>query len=271
MDWHAAAAEVAGVRFDRESGIGAVPDGAEIEHRGATVLMRPSVFLRLAEPLRPSNRRPGSAAFLARALAEGRTIAPATLSVDPPGQDVPGVHGHEGRHRMEAALALAGDVPLPVHLTRPWRRADSMDAAWLDATSRALLDEAGTAIVEGTLFHAAHVRGRTHVLGEPGGHVAARAFRGFAGTRLQADALRLLVEAEPGLALGEAAPRFEDDQDPVLDGLAALGHRKSPDEVGKALAAAARGRPPALPVAALLGAGRITWHAAALPAPGPRP
>ena len=78
--WHADRCRAGGVAFDRVEGIGAVPDGADIERLGATVLMRPSTFLLLAAPLDATNRRPASLAHLRGAIARGRPIAPPTLT-----------------------------------------------------------------------------------------------------------------------------------------------------------------------------------------------
>jgi hypothetical protein len=263
MAWHDARAEVGGALFDRESGIGAIPFNEDIEHFGATVLMRPSTFLLLACPLDATNSRTATDGFMASALRDRRALAPAILRVDDPAMDVPGVCGHEGRHRMRALGFLLGDAPVPVHLGRPSRRALSMDDAWLARVSASLLDETCGRSVEGPLFLAARVMGRTVDLHDGSVPVTSTPYLGFAGTRLQGDALRILAAADPGVSWGAATELFDEDPDRVLEGLAALGHRAGEPEVERAIASAARGRPRHGSLAAVLGL--------PAPAPGPRP
>lgn len=98
------------VRFDADSGWGNTPNGQNIDYLGFTVMMRPSVFLKLAAPRSEPIR-----AGLTEAMRAGQPIAPAFLQVDFRG-GTPRIHGHEGRSRMMAALEIQGDIPVPVQI-----------------------------------------------------------------------------------------------------------------------------------------------------------
>lgn len=232
MPWHDPACTVEGVAFDARSGLGAVPDGADIGWFGAVVLMRPSVYLSLAETLR--RPRAESLAGLGEAVRSGRPLSPAFLRVAWPVRDgaLPAVVGHEGRHRMMAVRAEVGDRPVPVHLMVRDRRASFLDAGRIGTLRAAMFDEDRLMRVEGPLFSDAHANGLLHA-GPPTpawnravGHVpfepsqAAEAFLAHASATGAADlgeALAALADLdEDGL---EACGAWEDGEGPELRAL----------------------------------------------------
>lgn len=160
-DWHTARTTVAGITFDRAGGLGSVPNGEDIDHLGATVLMRPSAFLALAHELR--ERRPASLSALGQAIAGGRPLSPPFLSLAWPGRpgSLPSVVSHEGRHRMLAIHAAAGNVPVPVHLFVFGRKASFLDGERIDRMRSGAFGQDRVHAVHGPLFSDAHVAGRT--------------------------------------------------------------------------------------------------------------
>jgi hypothetical protein len=146
-----------GHAFDQESGIGNVPDVAEIGMRGVVAFMAPSTFLALcpARDLEPDGIR--------TAIAAGRSVSMGFLRVDL-SEDVPTVVGHEGRHRMAALRDLSGDVPFPVALLfANGVRAKGLDEADVRSLSAGMLQQASDdgdgSFVEGPLFADAILRG----------------------------------------------------------------------------------------------------------------
>lgn len=118
------------VTIDNEHGWGQVPMNLNVEYRGLRVLMKPSVFLKLAAELtgEPSQKvrdhiaNQGSigAPFLEILIPKNwplkqeawSNVDASTQSIDRPARVV----GHEGRNRMLAVQQLEGDDPIEVHL-----------------------------------------------------------------------------------------------------------------------------------------------------------
>ena len=102
------------VKIDNQNGAGATPDNANIDYKGLRVLMRPSVFLKLAAPLNmPHSEK------LEAYIAQGGAIASPMLIVDIPEaweqgdfQPLAQVTDHEGRNRASVILKLEGDEPI---------------------------------------------------------------------------------------------------------------------------------------------------------------
>jgi len=107
------------LNVDNRQGWGATPNNAEVDYLGLRVMMKPSVFLKLAAPL----REPTSKDKIKKHLEAGGSVAAPWLEVVIPPEwekgifDMPAhIHGHEGRNRMMAATELEGDLPVETHL-----------------------------------------------------------------------------------------------------------------------------------------------------------
>jgi hypothetical protein len=147
-------AEVNGVRIDQVSGLGNVPFNQSVDYHGFVVMMRPSSFLAVSEPM--GAPRDGFAHVL-DAVRRGEAIASPFLKVDfPEGGGPPEIHGHEGRHRMLAVLETVGDVEIPVHVFPRGLRARHVTGEMIDRLRAAALRENQTGrpdeVVEGPLF-----------------------------------------------------------------------------------------------------------------------
>ena len=103
------------VVIDNVRGMGAVPDNQEVDYLGVRTLMKPSVFLELAERRHFFAR---SASSIADELRDGRAIGAPFLivKVDEDGDQPAEVMNHEGRNRMVAVKELEGDRPIEVHI-----------------------------------------------------------------------------------------------------------------------------------------------------------
>ncbi len=103
-----------GVPFSSEHGLGAVPFNRSVDYHGFVVLLKPSMFLRLALP--HTEERHQAAKEIVRLVKEGYPLGPPFLDILLPHDDDPvRVKSHEGRGRMLAVQQLAGDLPVPVH------------------------------------------------------------------------------------------------------------------------------------------------------------
>lgn len=134
---HVAGLAANGVTIDSVSGLGAVGVNQRIDHLGLRVMMRPSVFHRLAFPL--TRERAPSADALKELMAQGVAIGPPLLEVEIPAEWEYGdfrqsarVTGHEGRNRMYAAMELYGDEPVEVHLFDPMYRRSQLTREWIE-------------------------------------------------------------------------------------------------------------------------------------------
>lgn len=107
------------VRIDDHDGWGSVPNNLNVDYLGLRVRMRPSMFLRLAAPLRGE----GSSEDIADHIRQGGAIGSPFLDISIPDGWFSGdfsrparVMGHEGRNRMMAVRQVEGDDPIQVHL-----------------------------------------------------------------------------------------------------------------------------------------------------------
>jgi len=103
------------VVIDNVRGMGAVPDNQEVDYLGVRTLMKPSVFLELAER---RNFFARSASSIANELRDGEAIGAPFLivRVDEEGDQPAEVMNHEGRNRMVAVQEVEGDDPIEVHI-----------------------------------------------------------------------------------------------------------------------------------------------------------
>jgi len=109
------------VNIDNSKGAGAVPHNADVDYFGLRVLMKPSVFLKLAAQLSRENAT--SVEQLKQHLQQGGAIGAPFLNVMIPDAwrqdnftETAQVVGHEGRNRMMAILEVEGDNPIEVHI-----------------------------------------------------------------------------------------------------------------------------------------------------------
>ena len=106
-------------RVDNREGLGSVPYNANVDYMGLRVLMTPSVFLSLANPL----KEPKSVDYIVQHMENGGALGAPFLNIDIPERwfegkfaDYARVVGHEGRNRMMAIQKVEGDGPVEVHL-----------------------------------------------------------------------------------------------------------------------------------------------------------
>ena len=102
------------VEIDNVNGRGSVPNNQNVNYLGKKVMMRPSMFLKLAAPL-DRDARDEMKDF----IRQGGAIGAPFLIIDVPedlSKDIPHIKGHEGRNRMKAVLDVEGDAPIEVHL-----------------------------------------------------------------------------------------------------------------------------------------------------------
>lgn len=159
--WHGRQSIVAGVAFDQRAGRGNTPFGSEPDYYSAVVLMRPSVFLSLAAPLNVPDLRQDSLRHLRECVRFGTPLASPTLKLDLPDPAGPAaVAGHEGRHRMLAIRAEAGDVEVPVQLMPRWVRGHRLSDDDITAMRAGMTCEKLGHLVPGPLFGDAWVARR---------------------------------------------------------------------------------------------------------------
>lgn len=118
----------AGPPIDNVRGLGAVGASSNIDYLGLRVLVKPSVFLKLATP-HPDPRSD----YIEQHIAAGEPIGAPFLDIYIPDEwfsqettynnVVEGdlskparIIGHEGRHRMTAVLKIYGDEPVETHI-----------------------------------------------------------------------------------------------------------------------------------------------------------
>jgi hypothetical protein len=153
MQWDPAVNEL---KIDNKSGKGAVPYNQDIDYFGLRVAMRPSTFLKLALPL------PDDADYehLKQHIAQGGSIGAPFLDIKIPPEWDDGdfskpakVAGHEGRHRMKAALALEGDEPVETHIfPKGGYRARDLTPDFVKHLNQSLETQAGGRVLSGPLF-----------------------------------------------------------------------------------------------------------------------
>lgn len=101
--------------IDNTRGLGSVPWNLD-KFRFVEVLMKPSVFAKLASPL--SNPKKNSLDYIEEHIRNGGKIGTPFLVVKLPDDmnDNFKVTNHEGRHRIMIVKKLAGDISFPVQL-----------------------------------------------------------------------------------------------------------------------------------------------------------
>lgn len=126
---------VSGVAFDNERGLGATPNNGNVIYMGATAWIKPSKFREYAT----ASDRSDTAKELEQLMRQGRATASPFLLIDIDGEPEAPIRvkvvGHEGRARSDAFKAIAGDVPMPVHVFPKGLRArDLPDSffAWIE-------------------------------------------------------------------------------------------------------------------------------------------
>lgn len=143
------------VTIDNVRGAGAVPYNQKIDYFGLRVMMKPSVFLKLALPLGQHH-----SAELEKYIADGGAIGAPFLDIKIPQAWDDGdfskfaqVSGHEGRNRMTAINKLEGDAPVEVHLLpRGGYRARDLTPEFIKKLQQGLYAEDGNNLVSGPLF-----------------------------------------------------------------------------------------------------------------------
>lgn len=142
-----------------EVGMGYVPNNSNIDYMGLRVMMKPSIFLKLAAPL--SRDITKSADHIKSELEGGGAIASPFLKVEVPDSwffknDISGVAeivGHEGRNRMYAVLELYGDIPIEVHLFFYGEiRNRHITKEWIESLNGRLIPERGSSAISGPFF-----------------------------------------------------------------------------------------------------------------------
>ena len=144
------------LKIDNKDGKGAVPYNQDIDYFGLRVAMRPSTFLKLALPL-PED---ASYEYIKNHIAQGGSIGAPFLDIKiPPAWDdgdfsqPAKVSGHEGRHRMKAALELEGDEPVETHIfPKGGYRARDLTPDFVKHLNQSLETQAGGRIISGPLF-----------------------------------------------------------------------------------------------------------------------
>jgi len=106
------------VKIDNVDGWGAVPNNQGVDYFGLRVLMRPSVFLDLADPL---GKEPYD--DIVNHIKTGGAIGAPFLIIYYPTEwedkeftRIAKIRSHEGRNRMTAILKVEGDVKVETHL-----------------------------------------------------------------------------------------------------------------------------------------------------------
>lgn len=121
------------VVIDNVNGMGAVGNNQNVDYLGLRVLMKPSMFLELADTRDFFAR---SSSYIADKIEDGEAIGSPFLSVkvDEEGDQPAEVTQHEGRNRMTAILNVEGDDPIEVHifLAQGMRRRHLTDAKLRD-------------------------------------------------------------------------------------------------------------------------------------------
>lgn len=143
------------VAIDNQKGAGAVPHNADIDYFGLRVLMRPSMFLKLATPL----GEPIDPKF-EKYISDGGAIGAPFLEVYIPQEwddgkfDKPArVAQHDGRNRMTIVQKQEGNAPIEVHiLPRGGYRARDLTPEYVAALNQHLYAQGSDNIVRGPLF-----------------------------------------------------------------------------------------------------------------------
>lgn len=104
------------VVWDAREGAGATSYNTDVRYFGFGVVMKPSMFLRLAAPLHRDARKSETWSYLG-SIAKERGWAPPQLYVQFNMEDeIVSIVGHEGRHRTTKFMEVCGDIPYLVHI-----------------------------------------------------------------------------------------------------------------------------------------------------------
>lgn len=144
------------VKIDNEQGWGEVPLNRSVDYHGLRVLMRPSIFLKLAAP----DPFDSSVEKITQHISSGGAIASPFLDISIPNEWEDGdvsklarIVGHEGRNRMKAIKAVEGDDPIEVHLfIRGGIRRRHITDEWIKAMQSGMYSESVQTLIPGTLF-----------------------------------------------------------------------------------------------------------------------
>jgi hypothetical protein len=140
------------VIIDNRDGLGAVPDGENVDYKGLKVFMKPSIFLKLASPL----NKPISTDRIKKHITSGGSIGAPFLDLDIPDDwdtNTPAkVGGHEGRNRMLSIIDLEGDKPIEVHLFPRYYRNRNITPQWIDSWNKHLIKQDSNEVINGPLF-----------------------------------------------------------------------------------------------------------------------
>lgn len=96
-----------GVIYHQRTGLGAVPDVANIAHMGFVVMMRPSVYLELCPPLKLELNG------MEAKVRAGDPIGMPFLAINLEDEEVR-IRSHEGRHRALCVRSITNDAEMPV-------------------------------------------------------------------------------------------------------------------------------------------------------------
>jgi predicted chitinase len=148
------------VKIDNYRGWGQTPNNQDIDYFGLRVLMKPSVFLRLALPL----DEPTSKNDIIKHLKNGGAIGAPTLYIIIPAEweknkftKKAKIKTHEGRNRMMAIEELYGDVPVEVHLIpEGGMRARHITPEIIQNLNTILIPESGSGWFYGPYFDIEH-------------------------------------------------------------------------------------------------------------------
>ena len=137
------------LKIDNVHGLGSVPWNQEVDYMGLRVMMKPSMFLKLALPLNKSTEDAKTIDYLEQHKDDEGFGAP-FLQVDM-NRDFPRITGHDGRHRMEAVLQSEGDHPVEVHIFPRGMRNRDMTPEVVDKLNDLVISQDGKYTV-GPLF-----------------------------------------------------------------------------------------------------------------------
>jgi hypothetical protein len=147
------------VLIDNIKGSGATPYNQEVDYRGLRVMMKPSIFLKLALPMNSD-----SVDRLVDYVAKGGAIGSPFLTIKIPENwknnnfsEPAQIWTHEGRHRMVACQKVDGDIPMEVHLFfTEGIRARNIKPEWITAMNSQMQSEMGDSgqsyTVKGPIF-----------------------------------------------------------------------------------------------------------------------
>lgn len=145
-------------KIDNRQGLGNVPDNQNVDYLGLRVLMKPTVFLRLAATL--YREQASSTDYIKQHLQQGGAIASPWLVIDIPQaweqgefQQPAQVTGHEGRNRMYAVLETEGDEPIECHLFfSHGLRNRHILPSWIDKLNERLIPQRSNKAILGPFF-----------------------------------------------------------------------------------------------------------------------